>query len=142
MNNQNFKNHTRQHPLFHFFAAPLSLITLIGAIVNAVKSSDDNFYSALLLVVVVILIIATLLVARISALKAQNRAIKIEENFRHYLLTGKPFDSRLTMSQIISLRFAPDEEFLALAKKAVDEKLASKTIKESIKNWKGDYHRV
>lgn len=142
MNNQNFKNHSRFHPLFHFFAIPLALITLIGAINNAVNSSDDNFYSAMLLVVVTVLIITTLLVARLSALKAQDRAIKIEENFRHYLLTGKPVDSRLTMSQIISLRFASDEEFPALAKKAVDEKLDSKSIKKAIKNWRGDYYRV
>jgi hypothetical protein len=142
MTNQNFKNHSRFYPLYHFFAMPLALITLIGAINNAVNSSGDNLYSALLLVFVIVLIIITLLISRISALKAQDRAIKIEENFRHYLLTGKPFDSRLMIGQIISLRFASDEEFPALAKKAIDEKLDGKSIKKAIKNWRGDYYRV
>jgi len=128
MDTQNFKNHSRFHPLFHFFTVPLSLLVLIGTIVNVIKSSDANFYCATLLVMVVILIILTLLIARTSALKAQDRAIKAEENLRHYMLTGEPFDSNLRMRQIIGLRFASEEEFPALAKKAVTDKLSEKEI--------------
>ena len=80
--------------------------------------------------------------ARRFALVAQDRAIRAEENFRHFILTGKPFDSRLRMSQIIALRFAPDDEFPELAKKAVEEKLSSREIKAAIKKWKADHHRV
>ena len=46
------------------------------------------------------------------------------------------------MRQIIGLRFASDEEFPNLAKKAVAENLSEKAIKKSVKNWKGDYYRV
>ena len=80
--------------------------------------------------------------ARAFALKAQDRAIRAEENLRYFALTGKLFDPQLKISQIIALRFAADAEFVALAKKAVDEKLTNKQIKEAIKNWKGDYYRV
>jgi len=80
--------------------------------------------------------------ARGFSLKAQDRAIKVEENFRHYVLTGKTFDSKLTVRQIIGLRFASDQEFPDLAKKAVDENLSEKEIKKSIKNWKADNYRV
>ncbi len=142
MNTQNYKNHARFVPLFHYFAIPLSLIVFIGTIVNVIKSSDENFYSASLLVIVSILLILAMLFARSFSLKAQDRAIKIEENFRHYLLTGKPLDNKLTMRQIIGLRFASDEEFPNLAKKAVAENLSEKAIKKSVKNWKGDYYRV
>ena len=76
------------------------------------------------------------------ALKAQDRAIKAEENFRYYLLTGKALSSKLTMRQIIGLRFASDEEFVALADKAVKENLSEKEIKKSIKSWKADTYRV
>jgi len=76
------------------------------------------------------------------ALKAQDRSIRVEENFRHFVATGKPLNSSLRISQIIALRFAGDAEFVALAKKAADEKLSSKEIKQLIKDWKGDYHRV
>ena len=80
--------------------------------------------------------------ARVFALKAQDRAIRAEENFRHYILSGKPFDSKLTMRQIIGLRFASDEEFVELAKKAVDSNLSEDEIKRTIKNWKEDKNRA
>jgi len=80
--------------------------------------------------------------SRAFALKAQDRAIRAEENLRHFVLTGKLLDSRLSISQVIALRFASDEELVALSKKAADEKLSNKQIKELIKNWRGDYYRV
>jgi hypothetical protein len=46
------------------------------------------------------------------------------------------------LSQIIALRFADDEEFVELTQKAVEENLSSKQIKQSIKNWRADHHRV
>jgi len=57
-------------------------------------------------------------------------------------LTGKLLPKELRISQIIALRFAPDEELVALVEKAVAEKLKSKEIKKTIKNWRADYHRV
>ena len=57
-------------------------------------------------------------------------------------MTGKLLDNRLSISQIIALRFASDEEFVALAQKAVSENLSNKQIKQEIKNWRGDYYRV
>ena len=79
---------------------------------------------------------------RSFALKAQDRAIRAEENFRHYLLTNKPLPSALSMRQIVGLRFASDDEFVALAEKAAKENLTEEAIKKAIKNWKGDYYRV
>lgn len=80
--------------------------------------------------------------ARVFALKAQDRAIRAEENFRHYILTGRPLPSQLRLGQIIALRFASDDEFPALVQKAVTEKLRSNDIKKLIVNWRADYHRV
>jgi hypothetical protein len=80
--------------------------------------------------------------ARTFALAAQDRAIRAEENLRHFVLTGKLHDSRLRLSQVIALRFAPDEEFVELATRAAKENLSSKQIKEAIKNWKADHHRA
>ena len=79
---------------------------------------------------------------RSFALKAQDRAIRAEENFRYYLLTNKALPSALSMRQIVGLRFASDDEFVALAEKAAKENLTEEAIKKAIKNWKGDYYRV
>jgi Family of unknown function (DUF6526) len=142
MNGQNYKNHGRMVPLFHYVTFSLLLAVLIGAIVNLVNSAHENVYSASLLVVLTIAAILIAWFARSFPLKAQDRAIRAEENLRHYVLTGKLLDNRLTPGQIVALRFAGDEEFVALAKKAADENMNSKAIKMAIQNWKGDYYRV
>ena len=142
MQTQNLKNHARFVPGFHFVILPLLLFAFIAALVYLIHFSQDHLLFA---VVLVALSFATLLLsffARGFSLKAQDRAIRAEENFRHYIATGKPLDKSLTMGQIIALRFAGDDEFIALAKKAAAEKMSSKDIKTAIQNWKGDYNRV
>ena len=142
METQNYKNHGRLVPGYHYVLFTLIMAMLVGGIINAVKSGHENFYSATLLVLVAVILLLSSYYTRIFSLKAQDRAIKAEENFRHYLLTGKPLSNDLLMRQIIGLRFASDEEFPDLAKKAVSESLSEKDIKESIKNWKADTYRV
>ena len=142
MQTQNFKNHARLVPLYHFVTFTLLVVILIGAIVNLANSAKENVYSASLLVALTIATILIALFARTFALKAQDRAIRAEENFRHFVATGQPLDNRLRMGQIIALRFAGDDEFVALAKKAISENMSAKDIKMAIQNWKGDYHRA
>jgi len=144
MKEQDYSNHTRLVPGFHFVLMPVLLLTLIGSCVNLYRSWGDHtrFYSAALIVVLTVCVVLAALFARLFALKAQDRAIRAEENFRHYLLTGKPLDPRLTVRQIIGLRFAPDEEFPALAAKAAEVGTSEDGIKKSVKNWKADHYRV
>lgn len=142
MQEQNYKTHRRFIPLWHYITSLAIIALLIGSINNVVQTSKDNLYSASLLVLVSVILLFIFRYARVFALKAQDRAIRAEENFRHYLLTGKPFDSRLTIRQIIGLRFASDEEFVELAKKAADEGLKKDEIKKLIKNWRADHYRV
>lgn len=139
---QNFSNHARYHPLYHYILAPLSLVGLIGSVVNIVRAEPSNFYSASLLLLVFVLIFILGILVRTYALKAQDRAIRAEESLRHFILTGKSLNPKLRTGQIIALRFASDEEFPALAQKAAEEGLKSKEIKESIKNWRADYYRI
>jgi len=143
MSEQNFKNHARLIPLYHGVGFLLVLAGLIGSIINLFTNHDPgNHYSAALLVVVFFLFLLIFWYARVFALKAQDRGIRAEESLRHYILTGSPIDKKLSISQIIALRFASDEELPALAKKAVAENLTLKQIKQSIQNWKADHHRV
>lgn len=75
-------------------------------------------------------------------IKAQDRAIRAEESLRYFILTGKPISRALTIGQIAALRFAEDEEFVALIDKALAENLSADDIKKTIKNWKADHHRA
>lgn len=142
MKNQTYSNHRRFVPLFHFVTMPVLLLLLIGSVVNLVKSSHDNLYSASLIVLISVILILSTLFGRMFALKAQDRAIVAEEKFRHYVLTQKPLPTELSVRQIIGLRFASDEEFPALAQRALKENLSEEKIKKEIKNWKADSYRV
>ena len=142
MKEQNFENHPRYLTVYHFVVPTALLATLIGSIINLVNSAKENRYSASLILVLTIIIILLWYYMRAFPLKAQDRAIRAEENFRHYLLTGKPLDKNLRLSQIIALRFASDEEFPALAQKAVAERLSAKKIKMAVQQWRADHHRT
>ena len=139
---QNYKNHRRLVPTYHGLTWVPTLALLVGAIINLINSSKENLYSASLIVLIALIIISILLHARSFALKAQDRAIRAEENLRHFVLTGRPLDARLTLSQVIALRFASDEEFPALAQKTSEEGLHANAIKKEVKTWRPDYHRV
>jgi hypothetical protein len=142
MSEQNFSNHKRYDPLYHFVLMPASLAGLVLSIINLIKAEPIQHYNAALLVIVFIILFIIVALTRIYSLKVQNRIIRTEENFRHFILTGKPLDRHLRMGQIVALRFASDEEFQGLAARAVNEKLQPAEIKKSIKNWRADYYRV
>jgi hypothetical protein len=142
MKEQNFKNHAQMVPGFHYLTFG-GIIALLGGSINyLLKSSAENNYLASLLVLASVVFILIAWFTRTFALKAQDRAIRAEENLRHYVLTGKLLPSSLTVGQVVALRFAPDAEFPALAEKATTGHLSQKEIKESIQNWKADFYRV
>lgn len=144
MSRQNYANHRRWVWWFHGLLFGLCLATLIGSVVNLFESleKEGNLYSASLLVAVSIILLIFYFTIRLYAIKVQDRVIRAEENFRHMVLTGKPLDHRLHISQIIGLRFAPDDEFPDLCKEAAERQLTQQEIKKSVRRWRGDYHRV
>ena len=144
MSTQDYSNHTRIEPGYHVVLTGLLLLTLIGSFVNLYKSWGDHerMYSASLIVVLTVCVILVAFFCRLFALKAQDRAIRAEENLRHYVLAGKLIDPRITIRQAIALRFAPDDEFLELAKRAATENITPDAIKKSIRNWRPDLYRV
>jgi Family of unknown function (DUF6526) len=144
MQEQNYKNHGRMVTGFHYVLSMIILITIIMSLINLYQEiqAGEGLLEPLMLVFLTISVLLVAWYARSFPLKAQDRAIRAEENFRHYVLTGKPLDSALKMGQIIALRFASDTEFVTLAQKAVAENLGSKNIKQLIQNWKEDNNRV
>jgi uncharacterized integral membrane protein len=142
MKTQNFSNHSRLVAGWHGLTFFTMLAFWIGSFVNLAHAEGAALYSASLLCVNGFIFLCLFAFVRIFALKAQDRAIRAEENLRYFALTGKLLPATLRIGQIIALRFAADEEFVALAVKAATENLSSKEIKQSINNWKADTYRV
>jgi hypothetical protein len=140
---QDYSNHVRRVPGFIALVLVM-LVTFLGALVNLYMSWGDHerLYSAALIVVLTGCTFCVAGFARGFALKAQDRAIRAEENLRSFVLTGKLLDPRLTVFQITAIRFAADGEFPDLAKQAAEKGTAPDAIKKSVKNWRGDFHRV
>ena len=144
MKSQDYKNHTRIHPVYHYVLSLLVLVTLVAAIMNMVRAINEgaNLLQAVILVLIMMIIIIVVALVRTYALKAQDRAIRAEESLRYYRLTGELLDPALSMRQIVALRFAGDSEFADLCKKAAVKGLKPDDIKKAIKNWKADNNRI
>jgi len=139
---QNFSNHARLDPAFHFFVLPVFAISLIITIVHLVM--HPGLHSAWL---VVFMLAAATAVTKIRtyALKVQDRVIRLEERQRLALLLGEPLRGRIgefTESQLIGLRFASDAELPALAAQRLAQKLSKADIKKAVGQWRPDYWRV
>jgi hypothetical protein len=140
---QNYANHVQTVPGFLVLLIVLTL-TIIGGLVNVYKSWGDHqrMYSATLVLTLSCCGLSGALYGRTFALRVQDRAIRAEENLRHFVLTGKLLDSRLDPKQIAALRFASDTEYVELAKKSAEQGTAPKDIKQAIRQWRADHYRA
>jgi len=141
---QNNAHHKRFVNGYHFLLSALLLLGFIASLINIyLQISEHN--EVLISILITVLFMSGMIAfyyLRQFPLRAQDRVIRAEENFRHYILTHKPLDSRITMAQVIALRFAPDAEFIVLADRAAKENLSPAEIKQEIKEWRADNHRM
>jgi len=142
MKEQNFKNHKSLVLGYHYISFFSIVALLIGSVVYLIQNLQEELFLSILLTVGSFSLLIVWHYSRAFAAKAQDRAIKAEENFRHYLLTGKPISDKLTTLQIVGLRFASDEEFVELAERSENENLSQLEIKEAIKKWKPNIYRL
>jgi hypothetical protein len=61
---------------------------------------------------------------------------------RLYALTGQLLDARLTIRQIVAIRFSAEDEFPALAQRTAAENLTTDQIKRVVQDWQPVLHRV
>jgi hypothetical protein len=142
---QNLKNYTRYDPPFHFVIIPLLLLNLIFSIYITVHNWPASKHLHLWDIVMAIVFIMMAGRARDSALKAQDRIIRLEERLRlAALLPAADLGhiNELTVKQLIALRFASDAELPALVHKTLTQDMEPKAIKQAIVNWRPDNHRV
>lgn len=140
---QNFQNHARYFPLFHFVLVPLLSLNLIY---QAVRLYQEPSLDRSMWVMMSIVFILMILAARAQALKVQDRVIRLEERLRYKEILPSDLAERastLKLGEIIALRFASDAELPDLLNRTIHGEFESpKKIKMAVKNWLGDYHRV
>ncbi len=140
---QTFATHRRWIPAWHFFALPvLGINVLVVALSFARNPSLMNGW----VVVVAIALITGIFISRSMPLRAQDRIIRLEERIRLERLLPADLRGRmgeLTATQLIALRFAPDNEVADLTRRSLDGELTTRAdIKRAIKNWRPDTLRV
>ena len=140
---QDYGNHRKFVPAFHYVASPILLINIIYSGYVAVTSFSVDSVIALL-VAFALLIVA--LFARLFALGAQDRVIRLEEQLRLRNLLPPEQQStigELTTAQLIGLRFASDGEIPELVAAVSSEGIESREdIKKRVKNWRPDHQRL
>ena len=142
---QNYANHARFHPPFHFFLLPVFLLNLIVTIFILVRRWPHHLAMHAWLVVMAFALFVLAGLARGNALRVQDRIIRLEEILRYQrLLPADLADGAqsLGIKQIAALRFASDAELPALVQRTLDENLEPKAVKQSIINWRADNLRV
>jgi uncharacterized membrane protein (DUF485 family) len=149
MSEQNFANHAKFVPAFHFFLVPVLLIN-VGVHVNQLfrtpMASTSSVVWGIFGVLLAIALLVMAFLARLFALGVQDRVIRLEERIRCERLLPedlKPRIGEFTTIQMVGLRFASDAELPALARKVLDGKVNDrKAIKQMVQNWRADYQRI
>ncbi|OFW09202.1 MAG: hypothetical protein A3H96_05650 [Acidobacteria bacterium RIFCSPLOWO2_02_FULL_67_36] len=140
---QTFENHARIVPLFHIVALPILALNFLWSLYRVVTRFGMDSVVALL---VAFALIVVALFARVFALTAQDRVIRLEMRLRMRELLPADLQPRIgefTVAQLVSLRFAADDELPALARRVLEERLTDrKAIKRLVRDWQADNLRV
>jgi hypothetical protein len=139
---QDFEHHARLHLPFHVIGFSLLVANLAAFTVHMVRH-PTRWHAWML--VLSIGVFVPFFIIRTYAVKVQDRVIRLEERLRLKELAPaewRPQIEKLSVDQLIGLRFASDQEVVQLAGQALAENLTRKQIKERIKTWRPDHWRV
>ena len=140
---QNYDNHRRFIPGFHGVAFGILAINFFYSLYLVATAFSAAAVIALLLAFGLIMV---MLYARLFALGAQDRVIRLEERLRLQALLSpeqKATIGKLTTEQLIALRFASDGEVGALVATVVAEGIENRDeIKKRVMNWRPDHQRL
>lgn len=140
---QNYDNHAKFVPAYHFVAFPLIAVNAVWSLYRAATSpSMDSVVAALAGIAFVIVFFF----ARIFALRVQDRVIRVEMRLRLREALPVGLHDRIgafTTDQLVALRFAGDAELPDLAQAVLRDNIQDKkTIKRMIRDWKADHERA
>lgn len=140
---QNYSTHRQFTPPYHFFASPMAAIFLVWSIVRLVKNpGNDTAY----MLVGALALEASVLMLRVSALRVQDRVIRLEERLRLGRLLPADLQPRieeLRPSHLVALRFASDGEVTDLVRQVLtNPSMKQSEIKKQVKQWRPDHFRA
>jgi hypothetical protein len=140
---QNYKNHVRLVPLFHYFVLPVLFVNFVSSVLVVKHAFSAPTVIASLTALALILVA---FFGRVFALTVQTRLIRLEMRLRMQEILPADLRSRILEfrpGQLVALRFASDAELPGLARKVLDENLIDqKAIKQLIRDWQGDFLRA
>jgi hypothetical protein len=142
---QSASSHTRLDPIYHFVLAPIALIvsgSVFYQVFLSLSSGRPAWANVIPLALFGVWILIGTSLIRMYSLKVQDRVIRMELNFRYYLLTQKALPTELSIRQCVALRFASNPELVDLVDETLKHNLNSTDIKSRIKNWRADNDRV
>jgi hypothetical protein len=144
MAEQNFSNHVRWVPTFHFFVIPVLLLNFGWSAYRLIQPGFT--WDGLVHLLTAAALVLLMFHARLFALRVQDRVIRMEERQRLARLLPDDLKSRInefTPGQLVALRFASDGELPTLARKVLTDKLTDiKAVKQMVQNWRADYFRA
>jgi hypothetical protein len=140
---QSYAHHAKLVPLFHYVLLPILLLNFLAMAYHLWQSPGAATAWSLLMAFA---FIVSALFARVFALKAQDRLIRLEERLRMRELLPPDLQGRIgefTVEQMVALRFASDAELPGLAATVLRDRIEKRdAIKKMIKNWRTDDDRV
>ena len=142
---QEYKNHVKWYPPHHFIFYPIVLALFSWSLYSYFSGSERNLLWLALAIVFMLFGWLSFMLRQHYALTNQNRIVRLELRFRYYVLTGKrleEIENKLSFGQLAALRFAADDELVALIEKAITENLSPDAIKQSVQHWLADEMRV
>jgi len=143
MAEQSYASHAKNVPLFHYVLLPILMVNLVF---SAYRVWQEPGMASLWTLVMAFAFILTALFARVFALRAQDRLIRLEERMRMRELLPADMQARIndfTPDQLVAIRFASDAELPALAATVLNGNIQKRAeVKKLIKNWRADHCRV
>lgn len=145
MKTQNYQNHRKFYPPYHFILLPLLMILEAYGIYKIWDDEENQLLWILFSVIIFLIFYLAFMTRQHYALGLQNRIVRLEFRQRYFEIFNKSSDEvceKLSFGQIAALRFTYDEEFKELLYKALNENISGDEIKKSIKNWRPDNERI
>jgi hypothetical protein len=140
---QNYANHRRVFPLYHFIALP---IVIVNVLVLAAQLARRPALTEIWPLVFAVGVAAGFVACRASVLTVQDRLIGLEMRLRLAAVLPPELVVRipeLRLRHLVGLRFAGDAELPVLVQRCLAGELqTADQVKREIREWRPDFVRA